>query len=107
GRMLEDIVLLETKLANPNKRVFKLQFSNGEFDMVVFDPINGGAEIYEIKYSQEADTHQVRHLIDEEKCTKTQYRFGTITKKAVLYRGASKTIDGIQYQNVEEYLKSL
>lgn len=107
GRMLEDIVLLETKLANPKKRVFKLQFSNGEFDMVVFDPINGGVEIYEIKYSQESDMHQVRHLVDEEKCAKTQYRFGTITKKAVLYRGANKTVDGIQYQNVEEYLKSL
>ena len=38
GRMLEDIVLLETKLANPKKQVFVLQFPVGEFDMVVFDP---------------------------------------------------------------------
>ena len=38
GRMMEDIVLLETKIANPDKKVFKLQFTVGEFDMVVFEP---------------------------------------------------------------------
>ena len=51
GRMMEDIVLLETKLANPKKKVFKLQFAIGEFDMVVFDPKELNCEIYEIKYS--------------------------------------------------------
>ena len=34
GRMMEDAVLLETKLANPKKQVFVLQFAVGEFDMV-------------------------------------------------------------------------
>lgn len=34
GRMLEDIVLLETKIANPGKEVFVLQFPIGEFDMI-------------------------------------------------------------------------
>ena len=38
GRMMEDIILLETQLAQPSKEVFKLQFTVGEFDMVVFDP---------------------------------------------------------------------
>ena len=41
GRMLEDIVLLETKLANPKKQVLVLQFPVGKFDMVVFDPEAG------------------------------------------------------------------
>jgi hypothetical protein len=54
GRMMEDIVLLETKLAYPKKKVFKLQFAIGEFDMVVFDPKELNCEIYEIKYSREA-----------------------------------------------------
>ena len=36
GRMMEDVVLLETKLARPNCKVFVLQFGTGEFDMVVF-----------------------------------------------------------------------
>ena len=45
GRMMEDIVLLETKLANPKKEVFVLQFAIGESDMVVFDPAAGSCEI--------------------------------------------------------------
>ena len=37
GRMLEDIVLLETmKAAGRGHRVFKLQFAAGEFDMVIY-----------------------------------------------------------------------
>ena len=54
GRMLEDIVLLETKLANPEKQVFVLQFPVDEFDMVVFDPEAGSCRILEIKHSEEA-----------------------------------------------------
>ena len=34
-------------------------------------------------------------------------RYGPITGKFVLYRGESQEIDDIQYQNVEEYLRSL
>ena len=43
--MMEDIVLLETKLANPKKQVFVLQFPIGEFDMVAFDPGAGCCQI--------------------------------------------------------------
>ena len=107
GRMLEDIVLLETKLANPKKQVFVLQFPVGEFDMVVFDPEAGSCRIFEIKHSEEAAPQQYRHLIDEQKCAQTEHRYGPITGKFVLYRGESQVIDGIQYQNVEEYLRNL
>ncbi len=107
GRMLEDIVLLETKLANPKKQVFVLQFPVGEFDMVVFDPEVGSCRIFEIKHSEEAAPQQYRHLIDEQKCARTEHRYGPITGKFVLYRGESHVVDGIQYQNVEEYLRSL
>ena len=107
GRMLEDIVLLETKLANPKKQVFVLQFSVGEFDMVVFDPVAGSCQIFEIKHSTEIAPQQYRHLIDEEKCAQTEHRYGPITGKFVLYRGESQVVEGIQYRNVEEYLRSL
>ena len=107
GRMLEDIVLLETKLATPKKQVFVLQFPVGEFDMVVFDPEAGSCRIFEIKHSEEAVPQQYRHLIDEQKCAQTEHRYGPITGKLVLYRGESQVIDGIRYQNVEEYLKTL
>ena len=107
GRMLEDIVLLETKLANPKKQVFVLQFPIGEFDMVVFDPEAGSCQIFEIKHSEEAVSQQYRHLVNEEKCAQTEHRYGPITGKFVLYRGKSRVVDGIPYQNVEEYLRNL
>ena len=60
GRMLEDIVLQETQMANPKKEVFVLQFAIGEFDMVVFDPLEGNCQIFEIKHSTEAVKSQYR-----------------------------------------------
>lgn len=107
GRMMEDIVLLETKIAHPEKKVFKLQFAVGEFDMVVFDPKGLNCKIYEVKYSKEQVPAQIRHLKDEEKCAMTSHRYGEITGKYVIYRGESGSLEGIQYLNVEEYLKSL
>ena len=107
GRMMEDIVLLETKLASPGKQVFVLQFPVGEFDMVVFDPAAANCEIFEIKRSAEVVPAQYRHLVDPQKCSETEHRFGPIMAKTVLYRGNPQTIDGIRYENVETYLCGL
>lgn len=107
GRMMEDIILLETKLANPEKYVFKLQFAVGEFDMVVFDSKALNCQIYEVKYSKEQVKEQYRHLKDEAKCNLTMHRFGEITGRYVIYRGEKMEIDNVQYLNVEEYLKAL
>ena len=108
GRMMEDIVLLETKIANPKKQVFQLQFAVGEFDMVVADNANATCEIYEVKHSKEQAKEQFRHLIDEEKLKNTEFRYGKITKSTVIYRGENATLEnGIEYRNVEDYLKSL
>ena len=107
GRMMEEIVLLETQFAYPEKEVFKLVFAAGEFDMVIFDPDKASCSIYEIKHSHEMVKDQYRHLTDEEKCKATEFRFGPITNKAVIYRGESGEMDGIKYLNVEEYLKGL
>lgn len=107
GRMLEDIVLLETKTANPKLEVFVLQFSVGEFDMVVFDPNAGTCRIFEIKHSDKVVPSQYRHLTDVKKCAVTEHRFGSILGKYVLYRGESRVVEGIQYLNVEEYLRNL
>lgn len=107
GRMMEDIVLLETQMARTDSRVFHLQFAVGEFDMVVFHPQSASCRIYEIKHSAEDAPEQTCHLRDEKKCAETALRFGTFTGKFVIYRGRTKEIDGIQYVNVEEYLRSL
>lgn len=107
GYMMEDIVLLETKKARPDCQVFKLIFATGEFDMVIFDPISASCEIYEIKHSDKTAKEQYRHLIDPEKCEKTEFRYGPVTGKYVIYRGKTQKIDKIQYINVEEYLNGL
>ena len=107
GRMMEDIVLLETKLANPDKQVFQLQFAVGEFDMVVADAETLTCEIFEIKHSKEVVPAQYRHLTDEEKCAQTEHRYGTITARTVIYRGETTESNNVKYLNVEEYLNQL
>ena len=106
GRMMEEIVLLETKLSLPDKQVFKLQFAVGEFDMVIFDPDKLCCEIFEIKHSAERVPEQYRQLLDGEKCKATEHRYGTITGKYVIYRGETIDTDGIRYLDVEDYLKT-
>lgn len=110
GRMLEDIVLLETARTINKRRydIFKLRFDTGEFDMVIYDREEGVCGIYEVKHSSKCDENQYRHLIDEEKCALTERRFGRIVGKTVLYRGEDfETDDGIAYRNVENYLREL
>lgn len=115
GRMMEDIILLETKLSKKNCEVFRLQFAIGEFDMVVFDPEEETCEIYEIKHSDKIVSQQCRHLLDKQKCEDTAFRYGTIIGKYVIYRGATTSLvqagvstqEDVVYLNVEEYLKKL
>ena len=107
GCMMEDIVLLETKKARPDCQVFKLIFASGEFDMVVFDPIDACCEIYEVKHSDKMAEEQYRHLVDPRKCEATEFRYGPVTGKYVIYRGETQMAGDIHYLNVEEYLKGL
>ena len=107
GQLMEDIVLLETKIARPDCEVFKLKFAVGEFDMVIYDSASASCEIFEIKHSKEIHPKQYQHLTNQEKIKQTSFRYGEITKKCVIYRGKSTHTDGIQYLNVEEYLCSL
>ncbi len=109
GRMLEDIVFLETKRTYGSKRnVFKLKFASGEFDMVIQDKTKKQCEIFEIKHTKEPFPAQYRHINDEEKITLTEAQFGKVVRKCVLYRGESQMLEnGIEYKNVEEFLKRL
>lgn len=107
GRMLEDIILLETKLANKDKEVYIIHFPIGEFHMLVFNKSEASCEIYEIKHSDKIVANQYRHLIDKDKCDKVSFKYGNITNKIVLYRGKKTKVEDIEYINVEDYLKSL
>ena len=105
----ELIVLLETmKAADKDHRVFKLQFEAGEFDMVIYDQKENSCEIFEIKHSSKQVPFQYRHLVDEDKCQRTERRFGPIHGRYILYRGEDAQMEnGVQYWNVENYLKAL
>jgi len=109
GRMLEDIVLLETSKALSNRyKVFKLQFDRGEFDMVIYDKKEDNCRIYEIKHNRTIVSEQAKHLLDEEKSMLAEKRFGRIDGKYVLYLGKNaETENGVHYRNAEEFLKSL
>ena len=109
GRMMEDIVLLETSRALPkDRRAFKLIFARSEFDMVIVDKTGYTCEAYEIKHSTEAVPRQYRTLLSSEECAAAEHIYGPITRKCVIYRGKTQLMDnGIQYMNVEEYLERL
>lgn len=109
GRMLEDIVLLETyKVASRSQEVFKFKFDvRGEYDMVIYDRNTNTCRIYEVKHSNKIALQQTKFLRMEDLNAITEKRFGKITGKYVIYRGKTQDVDGIQYVNVEEYLKSL
>lgn len=109
GRMLEDIVLLETARNLPKtKRAFKLVLSRSEIDMVVYDSDTNSCSLFEVKHSRAVDEHQYRMLIDEEVCAQIERKYGKITARTVIYRGENTVLEnGIRYISAEEYLKTL
>ncbi len=110
GRMMEDIVLLETvKAAKAHQKVFRLQLARGDYDMVVYDGQRNCCAVYEIQHSTQIVPEQRRHLTDAEMLAQTEHRFGPVVGRWVLYRGPSLSTleDGVSYRNVEEYLETL
>ena len=106
GRMLEDMVLLETyKSVSRNEEVFKFKFdSGGEYDMVIYDKKKHTCRLFEVKHSTQVAERQMRYLKDAEKCKTVETKYGVITGKYVLYRGENKMVEGVQYLNVEQFL---
>ena len=107
GRMMEDIVLLETMKQLPRStEVFKLTLIRGEYDMVIYDRKNFTCRIYEIKHSDQIVPKQYANLIDKAANAETEKQFGKITGRYVIYRGQAQSLDyGVDYINVEDYLK--
>lgn len=57
---------------------------------------------------RERDPSQYRHLVDDEKNSLVERKYGTIRRRVVLYRGEDAILDiGVEYRNVEAYLKGL
>jgi hypothetical protein len=74
--------------------------------MVISDSKSLTCEIYEIKHSDQIHKSQYRYLVDDQKCKATEFEYGKITGKYVLYRGENVKVDGIQYLNVVDYLEN-
>ncbi len=75
--------------------------------MVVADEEHATCEIFEIKHSNARTPEQYKHLVDKNKCAATEFRYGRITRKSVLYRGETCKDGDIDYINIEEYLVNL
>ena len=110
GRMLEEIVLTETKHALNSRRydVFKYQFIGGEIDMIVYDKKNNACRLYEIKHGTVPVKEQCRHLLNDRECDKIRQIYGEIAEKSVIYRGEAQLTEwGIHYLNAAEFLENI
>lgn len=109
GRMLEDITLLDTARSLSGKdRAFKLVFVRCELDMVIYHGENDTCEAYEIKHSREIVDRQYHVLEDEDSMSNVTRKYGDVVTRCVLYRGEDNILpNGIEYRNVEGYLKAL
>lgn len=108
GRMLEDIVLLETSLSfKPDYKVFKyISYQYGEIDMIIYH--KNSFDMYEIKHSDKiAYDNQTKYLNDKNITGLLKQKYGEMNKKCVLYNGINTLEKDIHYLNVAEYLKSL
>ena len=111
GRMLEELVLLETIRTAP-LHVTVCHIDNGDgsdIDMLTYDELSNTCVLYEVKHSAEAVPEQYHILTDPKYCDPVSRRFGSIAGKAVLYRGKDIPVnsDGIEYRNVCDYLKRI
>ncbi len=116
ARLLEDMLYLETKAANPGCEVFRMHLEDGAFDMVVADAKAGTCQLYEIKHCNELARAHAEHLLNDESCEAVASRYGEITGKFVLYHGKTinvmeagekGTMQSVKYCNVEKYLEGL
>lgn len=109
GRMMEEIVLLETAKSAKNKqRIFRLKFAGAEFDMVVFDGETNTCECYEVKHSDQIVEKQMQYLTNQSFIKETEGKYGSVTKRCVIYRGPNTILEnGVVYSNIEEYLRGL
>ncbi len=111
GRMLEEIVLLESTFAKKSTEIVFKYIDNitwAECDMVKYNKRKDSFVAYEIKHAKKANVAtQAKHLNNKNFMLELSKKYGTLEKKVVLYRGHAQEIDGIKYLPVDYYLKNL
>ena len=93
----------KTILKYQNELWLVLKSDAYSFGMETVLNIGLSCEIFEIKHSKEVHPEQYRHLIDEQKLKETEFRYGDITRRCVIYNGESHIENDVEYLNVEEY----
>ena len=112
GRMLEDIVLLEsTYRKKKDEVVFKYvdNHLHAECDMVKYNRRTNSFVIYEVKHSNKIDAeNQAKHLNNKDFLLSLSKKYGVLKKKCILYKGkVAKEVGTVTYLNVEHYLRSI
>lgn len=115
GRILEEIIRFETRLCLnevKNLSVSKIVFNrvenipHGEYDMLIYNSDSNTCQIFEIKHSKYQTKRQSHWLRQKENNALTEYFFGKIVKRSVIYLGKT-TCDEIQYINAIDFLKNI
>lgn len=111
GKMMEDIVILETAKSYPESaEVFSFALPGGEFDMVVRDWENNVCTAVEVKHSSEIVPEQMSHLCNDEymACLASLYNKDCEMNRVVIYTGKDFELEnGIKYVNIDSYLRKL
>lgn len=110
GKILENAILCDTNHIIGNKyKVFKLDCSGdnwAEVDMVIQNPETKNLLLFEIKRSDQIDSDQEKHLINEKFMNITEKLIGKISGKYVLYNGETKN-QFIPRLSISEFLNSI
>lgn len=109
GGVMEEIVLHDTMSSVPDRyRVFKLFLPHGEVDMVIQDTEAPSCVLVEVKHSERRHDSQFRHLVSTATREYVEDRFGEVVGRFVIYCGEDASAGrGVEYVNVERYLKGL
>ena len=91
-----------------NEEVFRYNFyEHLEHYFVHYDYGDNVYRIYEIRYDDKLINKKTSALFDKEKFTYINKKYGKIAGRYVIYLGESKTVDGVEYKNVEDFLLSI
>ena len=77
-------------------------------DLRLFSGTKLRTKLDTIKHSDEIIEEQAKHLLNEDNIVSTERIYGKVIRRCVLYKGGSGIAsNGIEYKNVEEFLKEM
>lgn len=123
GKILENFVITDIfKMLNRDNlndlyenesRWYVSKFSHNvqgvfeEADLIIFDKLEKGVYLFEIKHSSEIHENQTRHLKSNSFIEYIENNFGTVKERIVLYTGKNNINSSIKRFNVSDFLKHI